>query len=378
MATRRASSYQSRVKWGIALSLLSLGFASQQLRADAPTITGFIDTTYGYDLNKPISRTTAMRSFDRKTDTFLLNAAQVNFQGDKDGIGYYAELAFGTDPSVYKALGTGADAGLPAAPSATAYNFELQEAFVTYKCPKTAIMLKAGKFVTFEGIEVIESKDNFTISRGHLFGLAEPATHVGAMAGYAFPKVLDLWVGVVNGWDLHTDNNYGKTLVAKVGFAVNDKVSGLVSVLHGPEQANNTNNARTSFDTTWTIKPVSKVAVALQFNAGQEDKTSVHPDRLGALGHWYGFTVQPKVDVTDKLFVGARAEWFSDLDGARTGTTQVVKNITLCPGVNLSESLMLRFEYRYDWSTQRVYESNDAADPRFQTSTLASELIYKF
>ena len=78
------------------------------------------------------------------------------------------------------------------------------------------------------------------------------------------------------------------------------------------------------------------------------------------------------------LFVGARAEWFSDLDGARTGTTQVVKNITLCPGVNLSESLMLRFEYRYDWSTQRVYESNDAADPRFQTSTLASELIYKF
>ncbi len=346
--------------------------------ADAPKISGFIDTTYNYDFNKPMSRVTALRSFDRRTDSFLLNAAQVNIEGSKEGIGYYAELAFGTDASVYKSGGTGADAGLPAAPSTVAYNFELQEAFLTYKCPKTSIQLKAGKFVTFEGIEVIESKDNFTITRGQLFGLAEAYTHVGALAGYAFPKYADLWVGVVNGWDLHADNNTGKTFLAKLGLSLSDQVSGLVTMSQGAEKNNNTNDARTSFDTTWFIKPVSMFTLAVQFNAGQEDKTSIHPDRLGALGHWYGFGLQPKVDFNKDFFVGGRVEWFSDLDGARTGTSQIVKNFTLAPGVNLSESLLFRVEYRYDWSTATAWENSAGAFTNTKTSTVSSEFIYKF
>ena len=75
---------------GIVLSL----FAAAPAFSDAPKISGFIDTSYNYDFNKPASRVTAMKSFDRRTDSFLLNAAQVNIQGDKDGIGYYTELTF--------------------------------------------------------------------------------------------------------------------------------------------------------------------------------------------------------------------------------------------------------------------------------------------
>ena len=351
--------------------------------ADAPKISGFIDTTYNYDFNRPASRVTAMKSFDRRTDSFLLNAAQVNIQGDKDGIGYYTELTFGTDASVMKSAGTGADAGLPAAPSTVAYNFELQEAFLTYKCPTTGIMLKAGKFVTFEGIEVIESKDNFTITRGHLFGLAEPYTHVGALAGYAFPKYIDIWVGVVNGWDLHTDNNYGKTFLGKIGFTVNDMVSGLVSVSHGAEKNNNTIDARTSVDTTWFVKPVKKLTLALQANAGSEDNNNIadrNADGLpdGGQGHWYGLGIQPKYDFTDKFFVGGRYEWFSDLDGARTGATHIHQNITLSPGVNLTESLMFRAEYRYNWATIAAYEGSDGLFSKSVEPSVSAEFIYKF
>ena len=110
--------------------------------ADAPKISGFVDTTYNYDINKPASRVTAMKSFDRRTDSFLLNAAQVNIEGSKDGIGYYAELAFGTDPSIYRSAGSGNDPAATgsifgATPSST--TFDVQEAYLTYKCPITGI-----------------------------------------------------------------------------------------------------------------------------------------------------------------------------------------------------------------------------------------------
>lgn len=368
---------------GIVLSLLSAAPAF----SDAPKISGFIDTTYNYDFNKPASRVTAMKSFDRRTDSFLLNAAQVNIQGDKDGIGYYTELAFGTDPSVYKSAGTGNDLnttpGSITAPSTALYNFEVQEAYLTYKCPVTSILLKTGKFVTLQGIEVIESKDNFTITRGHLFGLAEPYTHVGALAGYAFPKYIDVWVGVVNGWDLHTDNNYGKTFLGKVGFTINDMISGLISVSQGAEKNNNTNDARTSVDTTWFVKPVKKLTLALQANAGGEDNTSIadrNGDGLpdGGQGHWYGLGIQPKYDINDKFFVGGRYEWFSDLDGARTGTTHVHQNITISPGVNLSDSLLFRTEYRYNWASVSAYEGSDGLFSKSVSPSVSAEFIYKF
>ncbi|OGR86452.1 MAG: hypothetical protein A3A86_06455 [Elusimicrobia bacterium RIFCSPLOWO2_01_FULL_60_11] len=345
--------------------------------ADAPKISGFVDTTFNYDLNRPASRTTSMRSFDRKTDNFLLNNAQVQIDGSKDGIGYMTKLDYGTDASVLKSAGTGADAGLPTPPSTTAVNFEVQEAYLTYKCPVSSVMLKAGKFVTTEGIEVIESKDNFTISRGHLFGLAEPYTHTGIMAGYDI-GIANLWVGAVNGWDNYVDNNYGKTLLAKIGLNISPAVQGSFSLLHGAEKNNNTNDARTSIDTTWFFKPMDKTTIGVQFNYGQEDHTSVATDRLGALGHWYGFGLQPKFDVTDKVFVGGRYEWFSDLDGARTGATHIHQNITLSPGVNLTESLMFRVEYRYNWATASVYEGSDGLFSKSTDSTLASEFIFKF
>ena len=49
--------------------------------------------------------------------------------------------------------------------------------------------------MTLEGIEVIEGYQNYTVTRGCLFGMAEPFTHTGVKANYAFTKQLDLTVG---------------------------------------------------------------------------------------------------------------------------------------------------------------------------------------
>ena len=76
--------------------------------------------------------------------------------------------------------------------------------------------------------------------------------------------------------------------------------------------------------------------------------------------------------------MGARYEWFSDLDGARTGVSHIQNGLTFTPAVNLTESLLLRVEYRYDWSNQLIFETSDGLFSKGETSKVSTELIYKF
>lgn len=355
-------------KWQIVATLLLLTTyhlsLTTQVYGDAPKISGHIDTTYNYDFNRPPANTN-LRSFGRH-DNFLLNAAQVNIEGSKDGIGYYAELAFGDDPMVYNA-----NAG-------DAVN--LQEAFLTYKWTAVPLMVKAGKFVTFQGIEVIESHLNPTVTRGYLFGLAEPYDHVGAVVGYEFPKYVDIWLGAVNGWDRDRDNNMGKTFVWKLGIKVNEKFWGSFQGYYGAEQTGNALNQRTSFDTVWYLKPMEMLTLAWQINAGGEQNV---PGTGASYSHWYGFGLQPTVKFNDTWSLGARYEWFQDLTGVQGFNRLVAQNFTVTPTVNLTENLMFRLDLRHDWTPPNVSPFTKAETPldgsvRSDATSIATEFVYKF
>ena len=188
-----------------------------------PKITGFIDTTYNYNFNKPASQTTKLgtpgttttgsnlSSYLTKSNDITFNAAHVALNGSAaDGIGYTIEFDAGSDANV----------NTPTSGSGAADDFDLQEAYLTSPLFETGVNLKVGKFVTLEGIEVIESPLNPTISRGHFFGMAEPFTHVGFLMSRPLPiKGLELRAGLVIGWDVLSDNNNRKT--ALVGLGIN-------------------------------------------------------------------------------------------------------------------------------------------------------------
>ena len=59
------------------------------------------------------------------------------------------------------------------------------------------VTLKAGKFATLLGYEVIESPSNLNVSRGYLFTLAIPLTHTGGLASYTFTDGFNMTAGVV-------------------------------------------------------------------------------------------------------------------------------------------------------------------------------------
>jgi len=43
----------------------------------------------------------------------------------------------------------------------------------------------------------------------------------------------------------------------------------------------------------------------------------------------------------------------------RTGTAQALKEMTITPEIRLAQGLIIRPEYRHDWSDERVFDSGN-------------------
>ncbi len=377
--------FSNKIRWNVfgmgAAALLTVSLSSMSY-ADAPTISGFLDTSYVYNFDQPTTGTTALRSYDAKDNNIALNNAHVAFQGTMGDAGYVIEMDAGSDALANTSAGFG-----------TADDFDIQEAYLTYESP---IGLKAGKFVTFNGIEVIESKDNPTISRGYLFGLAEPFTHVGAILRHAHSSgKWDCAAGLVNGWDIASDTNKSKTAVWKLGFTFGDPLNFALSGYHGSEQASgqaadnpatafnetvsNEGHNRDTVDLTGVTKIIPKLALWFQGNWGQEEEVvDANGDGNLDLATWGGAGLQPVVTITDKFSVGARVEYFDDDKGARTGTADLAAtNYTVTPAYKLTDNLTMRAEYRYDTANKKVWV-DDKGTAKDNTSTGSLEFILTF
>jgi maltoporin len=75
---------------------------------------------------------------------------------------------------------------------------------------------------------------------------------------------------------------------------------------------------------------------------------------------WYGIAGYAKYDFSDLFSATIRAEYFNDDDGVRTGTEQEVKEITLTPEFRVAKNLIIRPEYRHDWSDEEVFGDNSS------------------
>ncbi|HUS67334.1 MAG TPA: outer membrane beta-barrel protein [Kofleriaceae bacterium] len=317
----------------------------------APTVSGFIDGTYNYNFNHPAGGVTPYHTYTAPHHSFLLNAAHVALTGSDGKVSYAVEIDAGTDAFV----------------NTLDDDFDIQEAWVSYTSD-IGLGFKAGKFVTFNGIEVIESGSNPTISRGFLYGLAEPFTHVGALATYKISDQMDVAAGVVNGWDVMVDNNSLKTLVGKFGLNLDTFILTL-SAYSGPEQPLDDDDWRTTFDATAMVK-LGTIDLWLQANLGTEENAAADGDAT-----WTGLGVQPVFHLNEELSLGARAELFSDNDGARTGFDQTLFNVSVTPAYALTRNLILRAEGRLDVSSEDVYADTDGDASSSQVIALGEALV---
>jgi hypothetical protein len=237
--------------------------------------------------------------------------------------------------------------------------FDVPQAFASYS--NAGVTLTAGKFATYEGIEVFQGPNNPTITRGFLYFLAEPVTHVGAKVHYASGPI-DVGVGLVNGWDTNgrfftADNNDMKTGIFRVGVTPNKQFFAALSGTYGVEKAGGTSDPRLSVDLTGAVIPNDNITINFQGNLGSEKAAGLPDPTTGAPtdASWFGFTVQPVLKF-DAVSVGARYEYFKDTKGSRTlvANDPTYMNFTITPGYTFDGAFTLRAEFRYDTCSEEV------------------------
>ena len=327
----------------------------------------YLQGGYTYNFANPDSQENGLRVFDHKANSFTLDLAQIVFNKDAavGGIGYRLKLSAGETAKFIHAtgLGTSDDA------------FDLTEAYIDYVAPLgKGLKFRLGKFATMHGAEVIEAKDNMNYSRGLLFNFAIPFTHTGLMIGYPFSDKISANFYVVNGWDNFNDEGSSKTMGLGVNVAPSDQFSVVVNLMNGREKDLQTGIESNRFlsDTIITVKPVKNVTFVL--NTDYSVQSGSAPD--GGDAKWYGVAGYLKYDFSDLFSTAVRAEYFKDPDGARTLTAQTAKEITLTPEFRVAKNLLVRPEYRHDWSDKYVFDSHRVPADKKSQDTLALGVMY--
>jgi hypothetical protein len=261
--------------------------------------------------------------------------------------------------------------------------FDLQEAYISGRIPVgNGLVLKAGKWVTLLGYEVIESPSNLNFSRGYLFTLAIPLTHTGVIASYSFTDWLSAQLGVVLGWDDSKNINHGVSFTGQVALTPIKDLTTAVNFIVGPEQADNTRDYRYVIDLTATYTGIKSLTLGANVDYGAEDNDAllVSIGRQDPDARWYGVAGYVAYDWTEKLRTALRQEWFRDEQGARTATAGGLTLLSTTATLQYAiwKGLVGRLEYRHDQGDENVFKCGDSGCRSKSQDTLSVSLFYRF
>jgi hypothetical protein len=326
----------------------------------------YLQGGYTFNFRNPDSGTNEQRVFDQKANSFLIDLAQIQFARDAPvgKLGYKLKVSFGETAKYIHSAGLGDPTNV----------VDLTEVYVNYVAPLgSGLKVQFGKFATYHGAEVIEARDDFNYSRSFLFNYAIPFTHTGFMAGYTFSRALTANIYVVNGWDTFNDSNKGKTFGTSFLVTPMEPLSMNFNFMYGPEQTDNSTHYRFLFDWVGTFKATKNLTFAVNTDFANEEKD---PLNGGRNSRWYGIAGYAKYDFTDWFSTTIRAEYFDDINGVRTGIAQKLKEITITPEFRIVKNLLLRPEYRHDWSNKNGFDSHHNTFVKKNQDTVALSMMY--
>jgi hypothetical protein len=328
--------------------------------AAAPvTIGGFVDTYFSWNVARPQSRTNGLRNFDLAANQFVVSAAELDFQRTASPIGFHVELNVGSAPDI---IHPGGSESLKL----------VQQAYLTAVVPVGAgLTLDAGKFVTHMGFETIKAKDNYNYSRSFLFAWAIPYYHLGIRASYPLRENLTIALHLCNGWN-NVAANAGKTFGVSVSYAPTSALSLLANWIGGPEQPESVSSSfRHVLEGIVTVQATEKLAVGVDGTYGTESLPT------GTVT-WKGLALYGRYGLTDNSALSARGEVYSDPEGYTTALAQDLKEVTLTYEYRFAGSLIVRAEYRYDWSTASPFDGESGSATRNNQSTIGLAGIVTF
>lgn len=327
-------------------------------------VAGTLDTYFHYNFNEPATGSkTPLRNFDFDHNQFSFALAELAFikpPTDQDRVGFRLDLNYGPVTDWVHATD-------PAGPEVVKH---FQQAYISYLAPVgRGLSFDVGKFVTQHGAEVIEAKDNWNYSRSLLFALAIPYYHMGVRVGYSPNDIVTLGATVNNGWNNVSDNNSQKTYGAQAIIKPITSVSIVQNYMAGPEQADDTDDWRHLADTTVAYTVNDVLSVMGNYDYGR--------DRVaGETVSWQGVALYAKAQATPYFAVIPRWEYYNDEDGLTTGAGQNLQEFTLTAEVKHTQGLIMRIEYRRDWSDVDFFARGRR--PKDNQNTFAVGFVYAF
>jgi hypothetical protein len=324
---------------------------------------GLIDAYYDYYSTKP-DGDALYRNFDTKHNQFAISMAQIWLAKSPSAdsrAGFKVKVNIGPAATLVNAY----------EPGNADFLKNIEEGFVSYLVPLgKGLQFDVGKFVTPNGAEVIEAKDNWNYSRSLLFALAIPYYHSGVRATYPVNDKVSVMGLVVNGWNDVVENNSGKTVGAQVSIKPTSALSIVQNYMAGPEQPHNSSDWRQLADSivTYTVSPA--VSLMANYDYGQ--------DSINGIGaHWQGIAGYAKVQANKWVTVSPRFEWYDDASGFTTGTAQTLKEATGTVELKATDTLLFRVEYRGDFSDQAVFKTG-GGDLKKNQSSIGFGVLYSF
>ena len=327
-------------------------------------IAGTFDTYFHYNFNEPETGSkTPLRNFDFDHNQFSFALAELAFSKPAtadDRVGFRLDLNYGPVTDWVHS----AD---PEGPEVVKH---FQQAYISYMAPVgSGLTFDVGKFVTQHGAEVIEAKDNWNYSRSLLFAWAIPYYHMGMRVGYAPNDRVTLGAAIVNGWNNVKDNNSQRTYGFQAIVKPVAPASLVLNYMTGPEQADNTDDLRHLFDATLTYAINDAFSVMGNYDYGRDEVA-------GAKVTWQGIGLYAKAQVNPVFALIPRWEYYNDEDGFTTGTAQNVQEFTITGEVKHSQGLIMRLEYRRDWSDVGFFTKGGAS--RDNQNTFSVGWVYSF
>lgn len=215
--------------------------------------------------------------------------------------------------------------------------------------------VKIGHFYTLIGYEVVTAPDNFFYSHAITMYNSEPFTHTGAIGTFNVSDDTTIYAGWTAGWDTGFDQfGNGSNFLGGISTALTDATTMTYITTIGDFGARGSDAYSHSF--------VFDTAVTDKFNwVLQSDLLRVQETGEDNVGINQYFLY----DINDNLAFGTRVEWWKGdtLTGyAPHGGVLPAEgshsyyDVTFGLNIKPSQNLIIRPEYRYDWSPALDYE----------------------
>jgi hypothetical protein len=277
------------------------------------------------------------------------------------------------------------------------------------------IDVKVGRFYTLAGYEVVPAIGRPLLSVPYMFTFGQPFTHMGVMTTTHLTDRINVYNGLINGWDRFINERYQPGYMGGFSWTSEDEKTALafttvwganqfprflpgnqqiyptgyinVPSAAGFENPGYNNNYRLLFTTVLTHKWTDKLTQVIETDQGMErnvpglasnivdgvvQTTAAKSQQWQSFGNWFLYQITPKL-------TGVwRSEVFWDQQGGRVGiqseiTTPRGKNFVGDRFYEMTAGLIwkpqpwlwVRPEVRYDWTQYHPYYDSGTKKSQF-------------